>query len=68
MKKQTCSKYATVFDLGLNGIIDKAGAPICDTCAGVTRDANGYAWFPGEIVEPFVTIYTRGSAVRLRPQ
>jgi hypothetical protein len=30
--------------MGYNGIVNN-----CDQCAGVQRDANGFAWLPGEM-------------------
>lgn len=45
MKKSTCTICGKKFDMGRNGICDPDR---CDTCAGVRRDVNGYAWEPDE--------------------
>lgn len=43
-----CSKCGKRFDLGWEGIFDEQEQPICDKCAGVERDGDGYAWMPGQ--------------------
>ena len=42
-----CNVCGELFDMGTNGVVveDK---PTCDSCAGVKRDKDGFAWLPWE--------------------
>lgn len=44
--------------MGYNATVTNRGECICDTCSGVKRDKNGYAWFPGETSHTYVEIAT----------
>ena len=49
MPVKTCPICHKNFTLGVDGVVDpKTDREICDQCAGVRRDPQGYAWLPGE--------------------
>jgi hypothetical protein len=48
MKIMTCSHCGKQYQLGYTGIDGS-----CDKCAGVERDACGYAWMPGEAQQEY---------------
>lgn len=39
-----CKRCRGLYHVGYNGL----GNGLCDKCAGVSRDQNGYAWTSGE--------------------
>ena len=46
---KTCPKCKQQFQLGVNGAYnDKRRRDECDSCSGVKRDAQGYAWGKGD--------------------
>jgi hypothetical protein len=62
---ETCPKCGHTYTLGYNGTGEG-----CDTCTGVKRDRNGYAWEPGEtqmelrnVATGSVSIVTRADAL-----
>lgn len=46
--KKKCLNCGTEFTMGVNGTYYRGETPLCDTCTGVERDAEGNAWEPGE--------------------
>lgn len=67
MPVKTCNNCHKNFTLGVDGVVDpKTEREICDQCAGVRRDPHGYAWFPGEIVDPFITLHAGKHNLKLR--
>ncbi len=51
MKKQVCS-CGKKFTLGVNGAFSEThNREVCDQCAGVERDQNGWAWSMPERLE-----------------
>lgn len=48
-----CPRCRKLYHLGYNGIVG-----MCDTCAGVRRDVNDFAWYVGEEVQTRYSIET----------
>jgi hypothetical protein len=55
MKAIKC-KCGKPFKLGVNGVITDNDGDVCDECAGVKRDKNGYTWFPDDIKNGFLIL------------
>lgn len=67
MTVKTCPKCHKKFTLGVDGVEDQDGVIKCDACAGVVRDANGYAWFPNEVSAMYTRDGGKTVTVRQRP-
>lgn len=48
-----CQSCGRIFRMGYNGTVDG-----CDSCMGVERDRNGYAWGPGETEQTYEEVET----------
>jgi hypothetical protein len=49
MPVKTCNNCHKNFTLGVDGVVDpKTGLEMCDSCAGVRRDSQGYAYLREE--------------------
>jgi hypothetical protein len=61
MKKNNavCSRCENGFRMGYTGIVlEDNVTEVCDSCAGVQRDKNGYPWLPRERVHTYAPIET----------
>lgn len=47
-KNCNCSRCGKRIVLGINGVVIDT-SKVCDKCAGVKRDKNGFAWLPEDI-------------------
>lgn len=59
---ETCPKCGQTFEIGYNGTVDG-----CDTCAGVQRDRDGYAWHKGEKYHIYQGVRTGKYSLTNRP-
>jgi len=63
----TCSKCGKSIRIGYDAIWTPDGN-VCDSCASVSRDVNGYAWHPREKKHTYVDVRTGELEVVTRAQ
>lgn len=58
MIQMICCKCYKPVKIGEDAIYDDEESLVCDSCAGVERDLEGYAWLPGEEVHYYQDVET----------
>jgi hypothetical protein len=64
-QQETCPICGETYIVGVNGMGEPSG---CDSCLGIQRDKNGYAWSPDETTMELEDVETGARTIVTREQ